>query len=1068
MVMAASLSDGVSGKLTLVTGFVNSQPCTVLRDTGCSVIGVSKNFVKDNDWLNKKLECTMFTGTKEVIDVATAEIDTPFLKGKFEVCVLNKPVADVIVGNVPGVDQIECTACPAVTRAQASEQEKVQKALKVDAIPFDFDPVRFSTEQRTDPKLQHCFRYATDGNVFNFPKGSVKYSVENGLLYRNYTRGTKFTKQLLVPLARRQDLLKLAHDTSLSGHMGITRTKSRLLTHFYWPCLNSDVRKYCKTCDLCQKKSGKTRCERAPMQITPLISAPFRRVAIDLIGPLPKTTQGNRFALTFVDFSTRWPEAVPLKETTTPYVAEALLNLFCRLGIPEEILSDNGPQFVSELMTEVMRLMGIRAIHSTPYHPQTTVINCESVNGVLTQMLKKVAAQKPNEWDRLLPAVLFAYREVPQETTNLSPFEMLYGRQPRGPLALVKQMVSGEVSDENIDSYQYVVDLKDRLKDACDLASANTKLAQGKNKKSYDKSSKLRKLAKGDKVLLLLPDASNKLIMSWKGPFVVTDIVSPVNFKIDVNGQVKLFHINMLKRYETREEPMPTAPTAPPLYAGSVGLVYDADEETDEVSNFGRFSTIPTPSCIQTEGVDDVVVRETLSGVKKDQARRVLSEFTDCLTDVPGRTNVVSHDIQLTTVKPVSVKRNYGPFNAKEKVIKEVREMLRLGIIEESTSPYCAPIVVVPKKDGSIRLCIDYRQLNAVTVPDAEPIPNPDDLFARIGNAKYFTKIDLTKGYWQVKLTERSKIFTAFQTPLGLMQFVTMPFGLVNAPSTFARLMCRVLGIAPNVQNYFDDILIHHADWDEHLRAVRSVFSKLREAGLTARPSKTLLGYEDIDFLGHVVGHGMLRPDPGKLNKMIDLQPPRTKKEVRSVLGLIGYYRKFIPQFAALAAPLTDLTKGGAPDKVKWNDHCQSAFINIKKCLSSSPILTLPDLSQKFVLRTDACQHGLGAVLLQDRDGLLCPIQYASKKLLEREVKYSTIEKECFAIFFGITHFSRFLLLTHFLLQTDHKPLLFLEKNKTKNARLARWSLKIAEFNYTIEAICGRDNCFADVLSRLV
>ena len=201
---------------------------------------------------------------------------------------------------------------------------------------------------------------------------------------------------------------------------------------------------------------------------------------------------------------------------------------------------------------------------------------------------------------------------------------------------------------------------------------------------------------------------------------------------------------------------------------------------------------------------------------------------------------------------------------------------------------------------------------------------------------------------------------------------------------------------------------------------------------------------------------------------MLNLKQPSTKKEVRSLIGLINYYRKFIPNFPLLAAPLTDLTRKGSPDKIKWSDECQNSLSQIQKCLSSDPILILPDVSSKFFLRTDASSRAIGAVLLQQRDGLLRPVQFAGRKLLDRETKYCIMELECLAIVFGCSHFQRYLMGTQFVVQTDHKPLAFLKQNKSKNARIFRWFLYLQEFSFKLESIPGSENYMADIMSRLI
>ena len=295
-----------------------------------------------------------------------------------------------------------------------------------------------------------------------------------------------------------------------------------------------------------------------------------------------------------------------------------------------------------------------------------------------------------------------------------------------------------------------------------------------------------------------------------------------------------------------------------------------------------------------------------------------------------------------------------------------------------------------------------------------------------------------------------------------------MPFGLSNAPATFARTMRQLLSEIPNVISYFDDILIHTSNWDEHIKALMSVFDTLRKNGFTARPSKMSIGCKEIEFLGHVITNGLQKPYDTNLNKILNLEIPKSKKQVRALLGLAGYYRKFIPNFANITAPLTDLLTKGKPDKVIWSDSCADALATVQASLSSDPILELPDINEVFVVRTDASGVGIGGVLLQVRDDTLMPCLYASRKLNEAERKYSVIERECLAILFSLGKFSKYLLLTEFVIETDHKPLTFMSQGKAKNSRLMRWALALQQYKFSIKPIAGKDNYHADVLSRLV
>ena len=398
---------------------------------------------------------------------------------------------------------------------------------------------------------------------------------------------------------------------------------------------------------------------------------------------------------------------------------------------------------------------------------------------------------------------------------------------------------------------------------------------------------------------------------------------------------------------------------------------------------------------------------------------------------------------------------------------EEVERMLKLGVIEGSNSPYATPLVAVKKKDGSNRVCLDFRKINKLTVFDSEPMPDQNLIMTHISKNKYFTKIDLSKGYWQIPLEKQSREKTAFQTNKGLMQFVAMPFGLVNSGATFNRMMRKLFNNLKNVEIFVDDILVHSRDWEEHKVTLKLVLSILRKALLTVRPSKTEIAYFAVEYLGSKVDMGVTQTTEDKVSKILNVEIPKTKKEVRSFLGLAGYYRQYIPDYATIAAPLTDLTKKTQPNNVNWELRHQESFEKLKNILSTYPIVKLPDLTKDFVLQVDASNVGLGAILLQYVDGERWPVQYASRKLKGAELHYGTIEKECLAVIWAVKKFYQYLFGKAFIIESDHQPLIYLESTNHINDRLMRWAMFMQQFRYTIRNIPGKENVGPDCLSRL-
>ena len=347
-------------------------------------------------------------------------------------------------------------------------------------------------------------------------------------------------------------------------------------------------------------------------------------------------------------------------------------------------------------------------------------------------------------------------------------------------------------------------------------------------------------------------------------------------------------------------------------------------------------------------------------------------------------------------------------------------------------------------------------------------MPRVDDLIDRLGKARYITTLDLSRGYWQVPVSESSRPMTAFATPYGLFQFRVMPFGLHGAPATFQRMMDSLLwDVGPFAAAYLDDLIIHSKTWGAHLDQVHTILQKLREAGLTLKPRKCQFAMAYRAYLGHVVGGGEVRPEDYKVQCVRSFPILTVKKQVRAFLGITGYYRKYIPEYATLAAPLMDLTRKTSPNRVLWNEHCDSAFAMLKHHLCSSPVLQNPDFDRPFVLQTDASDRSVGAVLSQvDGAGEEHPVTFYSCKLLPREERYSTIENECLAIKFGMQACKVYLLGRHFTVQTDHRSLEWLNRLKDNNARFTRWSLELQQYSFDVQHRAGSANANADALSR--
>ncbi|XP_063613788.1 uncharacterized protein LOC134787019 [Penaeus indicus] len=473
-------------------GSLYGKPVNVLFDSGCSSIIVKESLVPASVKRGKVVTLYDYLGERREFPTARCLIKSKFLNGWFNVVVAPIKFTDILVGIVPGVKMssvnipgIKVTETPqrsdvnsvATRAAKAKENVGPDKLI----VPnFKFENVSkqdFIDAQSSCPSLEHIRSKELSKAIVTVKSRSVKFERVNGLIYRICVKSKHEhevgEKQLVVPRRFIPVILSMAHDSPLAGHFSHRKTAGKIFHKFFWPGAGAEIKRYCRSCHACQKTVPKGKIRKAPMVQMPIISEPFSRVAIDIVGPIsPPSSRGHKYMLTLIDMATRFPEAVPLRNIDSVTVAEALLTIFARVGIPKEILSNRGTQFNSDLMAEVNRLLSIQALYTSPYHVccNDTV---ERFQAVLKAMLKKLCNERPHDWDRYIPSVLFAYREIPHDTLKFSPFELLYGRKVRGPLSILHNLRTKDDIDEVKSTYQYVLDLRSRLKQSAQLASAH-------------------------------------------------------------------------------------------------------------------------------------------------------------------------------------------------------------------------------------------------------------------------------------------------------------------------------------------------------------------------------------------------------------------------------------------------------------------------------------------------------------------------------------------------------------------------------------------------------------------
>ena len=540
---------------------------------------------------------------------------------------------------------------------------------------------------------------------------------------------------------------------------------------------------------------------------------------------------------------------------------------------------------------------------------------------------------------------------------------------------------------------------------------------------------------------------------------VVSSLIAPVILGLDffqqhglildfTTADVKIYPKNVLYRAPERLQPIWEETQRNMPHIGAIAAIGDSTTEPTEecaIPDFGAPEQYELPVSTNSTFVS------------------VVDQYKHLFRSIPGTTSAAFHNIP-TKGSAIRVPPRRVPAHYRSEVERQIDDMLNQGVIEESSSPWMAPAVFVPKKSGEVRICIDYRELNKQSVRDSYPLPLPDEVQDRLAGSKVFSTIDLHSGYWQLPVAPADREKTAFcpGPGMGLYQFCRMPFGLSGAPGSFQRLMDSILRGLPFVLTYIDDILIHSATEELHKEHLHQVFARLQEAGLTLRGKKCHIGVPQVYYLGNVFSGAGMQPDHGKIQAVQEWPLPQNVTALKQFLGLASYYRRYVENFATIAAPLHVLTQKNVP--FHWNQACDTAFSMLKGKLVEFPVLTYPNFAVDagpFMLQTDASAVGVGAVLEQDGH----VIAYFSRALTKSEKQYSVIQQECLAAVAAMKQFRHYLLGRHFTLVTDHAPLQWLSAQKMEGL-LCRWALAMQEYNFTIVYRTGSSNGNADALSR--
>lgn len=492
------------------------------------------------------------------------------------------------------------------------------------------------------------------------------------------------------------------------------------------------------------------------------------------------------------------------------------------------------------------------------------------------------------------------------------------------------------------------------------------------------------------------------------------------------------------------------------------------------LKNITFHNTLISNASLDTDRRSFIQAYDHLTVSEKSIADNIIAQFNDISAESKGlgETTLITHRIDTGDAQPIR-QRYYRLSPEKQRIlVEQVDEMLGLDVIEPCESAWSSPVLIVTKKNGQPRFCLDSRKLNSVTKHDAYNLPYVSEILDNLRDARYLSSIDLSKAFWQIPIATEDRDKTAFYVPgRGTFRFKRTAFGLTNAPATQQRLVDLLFReFDLKVFAYLDDIIIVSNDFDSHVSILLRVLEKLKQANLTINLEKCQFFRSQLKYLGYVVDSCGLRTDPEKVQAILSYPTPSCRKDVKRFLGTATWYRRFVPNFSTIAGPLNKLTsnrKGGPP--FVWSPEAETAFQRLKECLVSAPVLTCPDYNKPFEVHTDASNYGVGAMLTQTIDGKEHPIAYMSKSLSAAEKNYSITERETLAVLVALEHWRCYLENGKtFTVYTDHSALKWFLSLSNPTGRLARWGVRLSAFNFNLKHRRGVDNVIPDALSRSV
>ncbi|KAK1602008.1 hypothetical protein QYE76_027113 [Lolium multiflorum] len=874
---------------------------------------------------------------------------------------------------------------------------------------------------------------------------SVDHGFDDFYLHDGYL--FKANKICIPESSLRKLLLQESHGGGLMGHFGREKTYAMLSTHYYWPRMYRDVERLCRRCTTCLQAKSTSNPYGLYMPL-PIPYAPWSDISMDFVLGLPRTKHGHDSIFVVVDRFSKMAHFIPChKSDDASHIASLFFREVVRLhGIPASIVSDRDVKFMSYLWKSLMAKFGVKLLFSSSSHPQTDG-QTEVVNRSLSTLLRTLVKTNLKSWEDCLPHAEFAYNRAKHSTTARSPFMVVYGFEPPTALDILPLPLHERT---NMDFDERTTAIK-KLHEETRATIQEHVLRQATRLNAKKKE---RVFEEGDLVWIHLrkerfpQERNSKLKPRGDGPFKVLKRINNNAYVIDIPTSKYLvsntFNVSDLSPYHGDEEEQESRTTL------SQGGGDDA--------GWPSVTSSPRP----TSPPSGPMTRARAKAIHDKEFQDVFpDELPHGLPPLRG----IEHRIDLIPGAPLPNRAAYrtNPEDTKE-IQRQIQDLLAKGYVRESLSPCAVPVILVPKPDETQRMCMDCRPINAITVRYRHPIPRLDDMLDELSGATIFSKIDLRSGYHQIRMAIGDEWKTAFKTKLGLYEWLVMPFGLSNAPSTFMRLMNHILRplIGKSVVVYFDDILIYSKNLEDHVQHVREVLCILRHEKLFANLPKCHFAQNKLVFLGFVVSANGIEVDSSKVEAIHNWPTPTNVGQVRSFHGLAGFYRRFVKDFSTIACPLNELTKKNVP--FVWGKAQQKAFDELKKRLTEAPLLALPDFAKTFEIECDASGLGIGGVLMQNGK----PVAYYSEKLDGARLNYPIYDKELYALVRVLEVWQHYLWPKEFVIHSDHESLKYLKSQHNLNKRHAKWVEFIESFPYVIKYKKGKENVVADALSRKI